>query len=65
MSWVPADGTHYLLTFAAASGPGMDQRYERDQIAQYLDWINLMTYDLHGTWDQSDQLQRPALPGRQ
>ena len=46
-----ANGTHYLLTIAAGGGPGMDQHYERDQIAQYLDWVNLMTYDLHGTWD--------------
>ena len=47
-----ANQTHYLLTIAAAAGPGMDQHYERDQIAQYLDWLNLMTYDLHGTWEK-------------
>jgi chitinase len=51
--------TRYLLTIAAAGGPGMDQRYERDQIAQYLDWINLMTYDLHGTWDKLTNFNAP------
>jgi len=54
-----ADGTHYLLTMAAASGPGMDQHYERSEILQYLDWINLMTYDLHGTWDRITNFNAP------
>ncbi len=54
-----ADGTHYLLTMAAASGPGMDQHYERPGIVQYLDWINLMTYDLHGTWDKITNFNAP------
>jgi len=46
-----ANEMHYLLTIAVAGGPGMDARYERDQIAQYVDWVGLMTYDLHGTWE--------------
>jgi GH18 family chitinase len=54
-----ADGTHYLLTIAAGGGPGMDQRYERSEIVQYLDWINVMTYDLHGTWDKTTNFNAP------
>ena len=54
-----ASKTHYLLTMAAAGGPGADQHYERNQIAQYLDWINLMTYDLHGTWDKTTNFNAP------
>ena len=54
-----ANHSHYLLTIAAAAGPGMDQHYERDQIAQYLDWLNLMTYDLHGTWDALTNFNAP------
>ena len=50
-----SNGTHYLLTIAGAGGPGMDQRYERSQITQYIDWINVMTYDLHGTCDSASQ----------
>ena len=53
------NGTHYLVTMAAASGPGMDQHYERSAIVQYLDWINLMTYDLHGTWDNLTNFNAP------
>ena len=37
----------------------MDQHYERDQIAKYLDWLNLMTYDLHGTWDKLTNFNAP------
>ena len=54
-----ANRTHYLLTIAAAGGPGMDQHYERNRIAQYLDWLNLMTYDLHGTWDNLTNFNAP------
>jgi chitinase len=54
-----ANGTRYLLTIAAAGGPGMDQRYERNQIDQYLDWVGLMTYDLHGTWDKVTNFNAP------
>jgi chitinase len=54
-----ANGTHYLLTVALPGGPGMDQRFERDQIVQYLDWVNLMTYDLHGTWSPQTNFNSP------
>jgi GH18 family chitinase len=46
-----ADGEHYLLTIAAPGGAVNDANYERSEFIQYLDWINLMTYDLHGTWE--------------
>lgn len=42
------DGRHYMLTIAA----GADQYYvdgtEMDQVQQYLDFIQLMTYDMRG-----------------
>ena len=27
--------------------------------SQYLDWVNLMTYDLHGTWDKLTNFNAP------
>lgn len=51
------DGKHYLLTIAA----GTDDKYLRDadgstawlaDLARSLDWINLMTYDFHGSWER-------------
>lgn len=50
-----ADGRRYLVTIAA----GADRKYLDDggsaawmvQMASVLDWINLMTYDYHGSWE--------------
>ena len=40
-----ADGRRYLLTIAAPAGRAEYQHLELRLIAQYVDWINLMTYD--------------------
>lgn len=43
-----------LLTAAVAGAKGtIDKAYEVDKVSQSLDWFNLMTYDLHGPWDQN------------
>ena len=50
-----ADHRHYLSTIAA----GCDRKFVLDgtstawiaELAASLDWINLMTYDYHGTWE--------------
>ncbi|KAL7715017.1 Chitotriosidase-1 [Entamoeba marina] len=40
-----------LLTIAAPAGPKNIEKIEISEIHKYLDWINVMTYDLHGAWD--------------
>ena len=41
-----------LLTIAVgAAGPTVENGYQIDQIHQHLDWIGVMTYDLHGSWE--------------
>ncbi len=41
-----------LLTAAVAAGvKTIKKAYEISRISKSLDWINLMTYDLHGKWD--------------
>nr|XP_022318915.1 probable chitinase 10 [Crassostrea virginica] len=41
-----------LLTAAVAAGKStVDNAYEVDLISQNLDFINLMSYDLHGSWE--------------
>ena len=41
-----------LLTIAvAAAGTTVDNGYQIDQIHQHLDWIGVMSYDLHGSWE--------------
>lgn len=42
-----------LVTFAAPAGYNHYQRLELEKIHQYLDWVNLMTYDFHGPWGGS------------
>ncbi|XP_076449216.1 chitinase-3-like protein 1 isoform X2 [Babylonia areolata] len=45
-------GTPLLLTAAVAAGKTIiDTAYDIPQISQHLDFINLMSYDLHGSWD--------------
>ncbi len=45
-----ADRTHYLLTIAAPAGPDKFRNIELAAAARHLDWINLMSYDFHGSW---------------
>ncbi|XP_030077380.1 chitotriosidase-1 [Microcaecilia unicolor] len=41
-----------LLSAAVAAGKGtIDAGYEISKISQVLDFINVMTYDLHGSWE--------------
>ena len=40
-----------ILTIAASAGYDKLELQEPDQYAQYLDWLNVMTYDFHGAWE--------------
>jgi len=40
-----------MLTIAAPSGYDKAQYTEPNVYAQYLDFINVMTYDMHGAWE--------------
>ncbi|MGW2396620.1 glycoside hydrolase family 18 protein [Kitasatospora sp. NPDC001664] len=42
---------HYLLTAAVAANDKVADRLELPQVAKSVDWLNLMTYDLHGPWE--------------
>jgi len=52
-----ANGRNYLLTIAAPAGAAnyapMVQNDIALQIAQQVDWINIMSYDYHGAWESS------------
>ncbi len=47
------DGKHYLLTIAAPAGSSAIGNMEPDKFHQYLDFINLMTYDYSGSWENT------------
>ncbi|AUY48056.1 glycosyl hydrolase family 18 protein [Streptomyces sp. CB01881] len=46
-----AQGKRFLLTAALPSGQDKIARLETDQIGAYLDYADIMTYDMHGAWD--------------
>ena len=46
-----ADGRRYYLSIAAPAGLDKIANLEPSKIAGVLDWINVMTYDLHGAWE--------------
>ncbi|HZZ94911.1 MAG TPA: glycoside hydrolase family 18 protein [Usitatibacter sp.] len=59
-----ADGKRYLVTIAA----GADEKFLFDpagsgawlrELAESLDWINLMSYDYHGSWERVAGLNAP------
>ena len=42
----------WLLTAAVpATDSRIEQGFEVSKISKYLDFINVMTYDMHGVWD--------------
>jgi len=54
-----------LLTVAAPASTAQIAKIETANIATYLDWINVMTYDFHGGWETQTGFNAPlgADPG--
>jgi chitinase len=47
------DGKRYLLTAAIGAGPDKIAQTEPALYSQYMDWVNVMTYDFHGGWENT------------
>ncbi|GCE47168.1 GH18 family chitinase [Thermosporothrix hazakensis] len=58
------NGKHYLLTAAVPSGVDKIEKIQVNSFSQYLDWVNVMTYDMHGAWDAQGptNFQSPLYP---
>ncbi|XP_058488480.1 acidic mammalian chitinase-like [Solea solea] len=55
-----------MLTAAVSAGKGtIDAGYEIAEIAKHLDFINVMTYDFHGTWERTTGHNSPLYRGSQ
>lgn len=47
-----ADGKYYMLTVAAPASGWLLRGMETYQVTQYLDYVDIMSYDLHGAWNK-------------
>ncbi len=47
-----SDGKYYMLTVAAPASGWLLRGMEAYQSTQYLDYVNIMSYDLHGAWNK-------------
>ena len=52
-------GKHYLLTIATAAGSNHYEKIELDKIAGIVDWMNIMTYDIAGSWSPVTAFNAP------
>jgi chitinase len=55
-------GRQYLLTIAAPAGAEKIANLEVEQIHPLLDFINVMTYDLNGSWSPVSNFNAPLYP---
>jgi chitinase len=53
------DGKQYLLTIAGGASKKYVANTELDKIAKTTDWINIMTYDFHGSWESASGHNAP------
>jgi chitinase len=53
-------GKHYLLTVDGPAGNvNSSGSWELTDVAQTVDWINLLTFDFHGSWDSWTDFNSP------
>lgn len=57
------DGKDYILSFAGAAGSWYVRNVELDKLGQIVDYANIMTYDIHGTWEPSTDFNAPLYSG--
>ncbi len=53
------NGKQYLVTAAVPAGPSNYQNFELKELAQILDWMNIMAFDFHGAWDKTTNFNAP------
>ncbi|RSL51633.1 hypothetical protein CEP51_015172 [Fusarium floridanum] len=54
-------GRDYIITFTAPSSYWYLRHFDLKGMETYVDWINLMSYDLHGVWDSDNPIGNQVL----
>jgi len=60
----PAPAPNWLITKAAAAGNWYGQWSNYDELAKYMDFFNVMTYDFHGEWSGHSGHNAALLTGK-
>jgi chitinase len=50
---------HYFLSAAVSAGFDHIAQTVPSEYSRYLDWVNVMTYDFHGSWDKTTNFVSP------
>ncbi|TID06522.1 Chitotriosidase-1 [Colletotrichum higginsianum] len=58
---INASGKNYIVTFTAPSSYWYLRHFDLKGMEAQVDWINLMSYDLHGVWDSSNPIGNQVL----
>jgi len=53
------DNKRYALTAAIGAGTEKIAQTEPALYSQYMDWVNVMTYDFHGGWENTTNFHSP------
>ncbi|CEJ93482.1 hypothetical protein VHEMI09064 [[Torrubiella] hemipterigena] len=58
---IKASGRDFLVTFTAPTSYWYLRHFDLPGMVPHVDWINLMSYDLHGLWDSSNPIGNHVL----
>jgi chitinase len=53
---IAGETTKYVVSFTAPTSYWYLRHFDLTNMMQYVDYTNLMAYDLHGTWDSTDPI---------
>lgn len=53
------DGKHYILSFAGGAGKWYANNTQLSELSKYVDYANVMTYDINGIWDSYTGFNSP------
>ncbi|MFC4451290.1 glycoside hydrolase family 18 protein [Halorussus aquaticus] len=56
------DGQRYELSMAASANPSIIDTQEVGAFSDDVDYLNVMNYDFHGTWDDRTHFNAPLYP---